>query len=347
MSRYLQLLQRLYLLKNRQRGKLHLENMLALCRAIDNPQNAFKSIHVAGTNGKGSVCSYIASGLKEPVGLYTSPHLSSFRERIQINRQYISESAVEKYLNYIFFKLDLEGLTASFFEITTAMAFLYFAENKLEYAVIETGLGGRYDATNVIAPLLTVITSISLEHTELLGNSLEEIAYEKGGIIKENVPVVIGPTVPYQIIFPIAKSKNAPLHIFRDDFSDFREENKAIAKLSLKTLGIEKTELHMIAPPCRFEIHKYFENLEIIFDVAHNPSGMAKLAHLLQAEYSPKQFICVIAISSNKDLKECLKPLLPFISIWFPVEASNGRSYPPEKLSEALKTVGGKSNYSV
>lgn len=338
-------LNRLVSLFTTQRGILHLANMQALCESIGNPQNSIKTIHVAGTNGKGSVCSMIASGLAQEtgkkVGLYTSPHLNTFRERVQINRIYISEEKVAKLLNYLFAVVKDNGLSASFFEITTTMAFLYFAENAVDAAVIETGLGGRFDATNVIIPILSVITSISLEHTEFLGQTLEAIANEKAGIIKKDIPIVIGPTVPMEIIAPIAGSLSSPLSRVENSFDDYREENRAVARQALRLLNVHEefidTALHSL-PSCRFERH-FCSGTEIIFDVAHNPVGMEKLVRLLQSHYLEKKFTCIIAVSKTKNLEDCLKPLLPHCAYWHPVEAPNGRSYSYIQLREILESL--------
>ncbi len=173
--------------------KKDLTNTVALCKAVGNPHHKLICIHVAGTNGKGSVSHMLASilqanGLK--TGLYTSPHLKDFRERIRINGECISEKDVIDFVEKI--KPEIHSIEPSFFEITVAMAFDFFANQKVDIAIIETGLGGRLDSTNVITPILSVITNISYDHMDLLGNTLPEIASEKAGIIKPNVPVVVG-----------------------------------------------------------------------------------------------------------------------------------------------------------
>ncbi len=173
--------------------KKDLKNILALCKILDDPHKKFKTIHVAGTNGKGSVSHMIAAALQEhgwKVGLYTSPHYIDYRERIKINGQLITEHAVIKFVEK--YRKDFDQIQPSFFEITVAMAFDYFAQKKVDIAIIETGLGGRLDSTNIITPQLSIITNISLDHTSMLGNTLPEIAGEKAGIIKPNIPVLIG-----------------------------------------------------------------------------------------------------------------------------------------------------------
>lgn len=173
--------------------KPDLTNTLKMCEALGNPQDQFKSVHIAGTNGKGSTSHMLAAILQEAgykVGLYTSPHLVDFRERIRINGEMVDKRSVVDFVERN--KELIEDVEPSFFEITVAMAFSIFAEEKVDIAIIETGLGGRLDSTNVITPLVSIITNISYDHTDLLGNTLPEIAAEKAGIIKPKVPVIIG-----------------------------------------------------------------------------------------------------------------------------------------------------------
>lgn len=177
--------------------KNNLDNTIALCNFLDNPQSKFPSIHIAGTNGKGSTSHMLASVVQEngyKTGLYTSPHIKDFRERIRINGEKISESFVIEFTEKT--KDLTEKIQPSFFELTVAMAFDYFAQNNVDVAIIETGMGGRLDSTNVITPILSVITNIGYDHTQFLGDTLEAIAGEKAGIIKKNIPVVIGESHP-------------------------------------------------------------------------------------------------------------------------------------------------------
>lgn len=175
--------------------KKDLTNTLKLCAIMDNPQDKLKTIHIAGTNGKGTTSHIIAAGLQAQgykVGVYTSPHYKDFRERIKINGRYIELKYITDFINT--YHEPIESIQPSFFEITVALAFAYFADQNVDYAVIETGLGGRLDSTNIILPILSVITNISLDHENLLGDTLEEIAGEKAGIIKSGIPVIIGET---------------------------------------------------------------------------------------------------------------------------------------------------------
>jgi dihydrofolate synthase/folylpolyglutamate synthase len=196
--------------------KKDLINIRRLCDFLNHPYKKFKSVHIAGTNGKGSVSHMLAAILQTAgykTGLYTSPHLKDFRERIKINGEMVKDKFVIDFTDKI--KPVIEEIDPSFFEITVAMAFEYFAEEKVEIAIIETGLGGRFDSTNIIEPELSVITSIGWDHMNILGDSLEKIAFEKAGIIKENIPAVIGEILPETkgIFEQVAKERNSALAI--------------------------------------------------------------------------------------------------------------------------------------
>ena len=194
--------------------KYDLKNIRTILKFLGNPERRFKSIHIAGTNGKGSVASIINSVLIEAgfnTGLYTSPHIIDFRERILINGILIPKNYVMDFTNRLYELM--EEIKPSFFEATTAMAFEYFAGQKVDYAVIETGLGGRLDSTNVLKPIISVITGISIDHTEYLGNTIESIAFEKAGIIKRNIPCVTGKMEDKakRIVINICKIKNSKI----------------------------------------------------------------------------------------------------------------------------------------
>ena len=203
--------------------KPDLDNTLALCAALGNPEREFKSIHIAGTNGKGSTSHMLAAILQEAgykTGLYTSPHLVDFRERIRIDGVPVSEDFVNRFTAQ--HKALIESISPSFFEITVAMAFAAFAEEGVDIAVIETGLGGRLDSTNVITPELSIITNISLDHTDLLGSTITEIAREKAGIIKPGVPVVIGQynEEAFEVFKKVSDDQNSPLHAAWQGFGE-------------------------------------------------------------------------------------------------------------------------------
>ena len=204
--------------------KADLHNTIAICDFLGNPQNKFKTIHIAGTNGKGSTSHMLASILQEAgykTGLYTSPHLYDFRERIKVNGIMCSETFVTSFTNKM--KPFIEKVEPSFFEITVGMAFEYFADENVDIAIIETGLGGRLDSTNIINPILSIISNIGMDHMALLGNTLPEIAYEKAGIIKQATPVVISEIIPEtkNIFEQKANSLNAPIY-YAEDYIQFK-----------------------------------------------------------------------------------------------------------------------------
>jgi len=207
--------------------KYDLSNIRKLLKILGNPHRNFKSVHIAGTNGKGSVSSIINSVLIEKgirTGLYTSPHILDFRERILVNGKFISKKFILGFVNRMYD--EIEKIKPSFYEVTTAMAFEYFSFMKMEISVIETGLGGRLDSTNIITPLISVITGISIDHIEYLGSSISSITREKGGIIKKKVPVVTGNLKPVskKILSSIALEKNSPI------YNSFKEKNYEIAE---------------------------------------------------------------------------------------------------------------------
>lgn len=340
---YPDLIKKLYALQQNGGVKLGLANMERLCRSFGNPERQFDTVHVAGTNGKGSVVTKVAKGYElsgRSAGLYTSPHISTFRERIKINGILISEKDVERLLIEIFKVVGKEEISATFFEITTLLCFLYFAEMKVDVAVLETGLGGRLDATNVISkPLASVITSIQYDHKELLGSTLEEIAKEKGGIIKKGSPVVIGPRVPLEVIGPIAEILQSPLHRVSGEFKSYDEENSAIARSVLEGLGFTEEvisgAMHAL-PPCRME----YVDGKAILDVAHNPDG---IAHLFKSLPSRKYDV-VLGLSKSKDCSECVRILKDHVNKLYLVCAQNGRGLETKVLKQMFLDVGFRGN---
>ncbi|MFT6417283.1 MAG: dihydrofolate synthase/folylpolyglutamate synthase, partial [Dokdonia sp.] len=228
--------------------KIDLDKIELLVAHLGNPHTQFKSIHVAGTNGKGSTSHMLASVLQEAgysVGLYTSPHLKDFRERIRLNGDVVSKQFVMGFVkkHMVFF----EANQLSFFEMTVGMAFAFFAQKKVDIAIIEVGLGGRLDATNVITPELSVITNIGMDHTQFLGNTLAEIAQEKGGIIKEGVPVVIGEfhKETEAVFSALSRKLNAPLHkaydfkvmpMVSDLQGEYQKNNKRSVQVAISVL---------------------------------------------------------------------------------------------------------------
>lgn len=335
--------------------KLGLSNSLCLDTVLNFPSRSFPAIHVAGSNGKGSVTKKIASAYQFAgyrVGLFTSPHISCFRERIRINDQMISEEEVAHLLSQIFDVAKNYALNPTFFELTTLLAFHYFAQEKVDMAVLEVGLGGRLDATNIITPQLSVITSISLEHTEILGKTLEEIAIEKAGIIKPHIPVVLGPRVPFQQLQRIAAERESPCTQVEGIYETFDEENQAIAKAALELLCLPSAAIEKglkERPPCRFEtwtrqqLPKYHNNTfpeAVILDVAHNPDGLLHLFKAIRNKHGIRPLRVLFGLSKTKDISACLAILKANGNDFHLVEAQNGRGMPPQQLKEGLLVLG-------
>ena len=266
-----------------------LDTSYKLDEHFGHPHESFRSIHVAGTNGKGSVAHLIAAELQVSgykVGLYTSPHLIDFRERIRINGTPIDEDYVVKFVEEE--KEFFEPLNPSFFELTTAMAFKFFKEKNVDIAVIEVGLGGRLDCTNIITPIVSIITNISLDHTQLLGSSLEQIAFEKGGIIKKNVPVIIGEAKPETraVFSALASEMQAPIY--------FAEDEQEIVSSELKGEYIHYKAAHLGEFDCELTGEYQPRNMNTVVVAMHRLGEMGYLAdcideknnHLIAEEMS-------------------------------------------------------------
>lgn len=265
--------------------KEDLHNTYALCNFAGNPQNKFKSIHIAGTNGKGSTSHMLAAIFQQAgykTGLYTSPHIKDFRERIRINGQMIGKEFITSFVDKI--KPACEEINPSFFELTVAMAFEYFAIEKVDIAIIETGLGGRLDSTNIITPELSVITNIGYDHTQFLGNTLSAIAFEKAGIIKRNIPVVIGEsnTETRPVFTGKAEEMNAPIFFAENEFiiskihevekglncALIQQENNSIQSFQLDLPGLyQQYNLRTVLTACKvLNQHGYHLPDDIISD---------------------------------------------------------------------------------
>jgi len=312
--------------------KKDLSNTLKLAEHLDHPENKFKSIHVAGTNGKGSVSHMIASIFQSAgykTGLYTSPHLSDFRERIRINGRVIPQEDVVSFIEENQSFLGYNSL--SFFEMTVGMAFDYFAKQKVDIAIIETGMGGRLDSTNIITPELSIITNIGLDHTAFLGDTLAEIAGEKAGIIKENVPVVIGEKQKEtETVFRNVSEKSNSEIRFAEDFKfqtyytdlkgDYQKKNLRTVLTSVKLLkeknwkiseealinGLNNVKLHT-GLQGRWDVIR--QKPKVICDTAHNAEGLKLVIKQLKKEKF-KQLHVVLGVVNDKDLSKVL-PLLP------------------------------------
>ena len=352
--------------------KMGLTNMEQLHSALGNPMDAVPTVvHIAGTNGKGSVAFKIAKTLEcsgQKVGLFSSPHISSFRERMQVNGNCITEEQVIQGLPLIYKICHDQDIPATFFEMTTALAFWYFVvDQQVDAVVLETGLGGRLDATNVIkAPSLSVITSIGLEHTKILGDTVELIALEKGGIIKPGRPVLVGPHVPHEVLRQCAQAKGA-VHYYtcgdvvggNDHETDYDKENARIASAAVKILQKENsvlltavTDEHITngtcqRPPCRFEEMRHANGVLVVLDVAHNPPAMEYLMTKLQATYPPHQsYRMVVGMSSDKDLHLCAQSILQacHVSRIHLVQAAHPRAATVEQILEKAPQLG-NANY--
>ncbi len=323
-----------------------IESMIEALPRLKNPHIHVPAVHVAGTNGKGSVCTKIAKAFELDgcrVGLYTSPHIDSYTERIQINSSPIAEDDFLRHLQYLY---KVCGTDFSFFEAMTLVSFLYFRENNVDVAVIETGLGGRKDATTLCCPILSVITSISLDHTELLGDTVEAIAREKAGIIKKGVQVVIGPHVPYNVIHEYAERNNAPLCQVQGEFSDFDQENSQIALQSLSFLSVsDSSSVAAVAvrPQCRFErILRKVDGespVQVVLDVAHNPDGIARLMQYVDNVFPRTPCVVLFGVCKDK-LYESMLKMLPEDFVLVCTQAASERALPAESLAIAAKKAG-------
>lgn len=315
-----------------------LTNSIALSKYLNFPEATFKTIHVAGTNGKGSTSHMLASILQEAgykVGLYTSPHLKDFRERIKINGKLIKKIEVINFIknNKSFF----EAHNLSFFEMTVGLAFDCFAKHKVDIAVVEVGLGGRLDSTNIITPEVSVITNIGYDHTQFLGETLPEIAFEKAGIIKNNVPVVIGEYQEeiFSVFEKIASEKVSPLFLaatqvnstYESDLKGSYQEHNI--KTVLQTIAVLKTKGFVVSEKnSRNGLQKVVANTglmgrwqvlneqpKVICDTAHNAEGLRYVLKQLQEEKFDQLHI-VLGVVNDKDLKSVL-PLFPKNAIYY------------------------------
>lgn len=349
-----------------------LYNTHALDEHFGHPHTTFRTIHVAGTNGKGSCSHTLASILQADgyrVGLYTSPHLVDFRERIRVNGEPISEQYV---IDFVEQERDFfEPLHPSFFELTTAMAFKYFAEQNVDIAVIEVGLGGRLDCTNIITPLLSVITNISLDHTQFLGNTLAQIAGEKAGIIKSHVPVVIGEyTEETRSVFeakamqeesPIVFAQDCPEVLSASSGQTFTYLTRSYGAIEGQLVGAYQTKnANTVLTACRLlieqgiirskqSINKGFisvcestgllgrwqtlqEQPKVVCDTGHNAGGWQYLAPQIKAQ-ACRQLRIVFGMVDDKDI-DAVMSMLPTTAQYYWTQASTHRAIPVERVSE-------------
>ena len=350
-----------------------LQNTIAIDNYLGNPHNKFKTIHVAGTNGKGSTSHTLAAILQESgykVGLYTSPHLIDFRERMRVNGTPASEEFVVDFIAS--HKEFIEPLQPSFFELTTAMAFTYFAQQKVDIAIIEVGLGGRLDCTNIITPELCVITNISPDHTQFLGNTLETIASEKAGIIKPGIPVVIGETTneTKEVFTTKAKDVSAPLILAEDSTellsakphqSGFHYHTKSYGEIDGELGGFcqEKNTRTILTAVEQLKragfgisdkaIRKGFTNVcsltglmgrwqrvnnnpLTVCDAGHNIGGIEYIVNQLKAQQCDTMRI-VFGMVSDKDITSILA-MMPKDAVYYFTQASIKRAMPAGQLQE-------------
>lgn len=361
-------------------GDLKLERMRALLRQLGDPHERFRSIHITGTKGKGSTAAMLASVLRSAgyrVGLFTSPHLVHVEERVQLDGRPISKAELTAYMAEIANAVSKMKDHPSFFEIGTAIGFMHFALRRAELAVIEVGLGGRFDSTNVIHPLVSIITSVGFDHTAQLGSTLEAIAYQKAGIIKRRVPVVSGVTESKSavVISTVAKELGSPIDQLNRNFSfqchshsqpSIQSCRKKYEPMSLSLLGrhqahnatlvvdsIERLRDHGLTIsdrairdglsntkwPARIEIIS--QTPTIILDTAHNEPSINALIETIR-DSIPSRGVkhCIFAVSNDKPYVEMLKLLISeFDQFTLTKYGNNPRSVPPEQLQDIVKSI--------
>ena len=338
-----------------------LENTRRLATLAGNPQEKLRFIHVTGTNGKGSTCAmlesiYRAAGLR--VGLFTSPHLVSFRERIQVNRQLIPESNVVRLVGEL--RRANQGDETTLFEFATVMALIYFAEQKCDLVIWETGLGGRLDATNIVTPLASVITNIAFDHQQWLGDTLEKIAAEKAGIIKPGVPLVTAAGAPEAItaIKKTAREKGAPLTIVTAKEIESRlagtlaqpllgEHQKQNAALALATVEVLQKQISVSAEnirvgleavnwPGRLQLVQKPDGRKILLDGAHNVAGAEALRAALAKHFADVRPLLIFGALADKNWPAICRVLAPLAAKIFTVPVASGRTADARELAKVF-----------
>ncbi|MBE9537227.1 MAG: bifunctional folylpolyglutamate synthase/dihydrofolate synthase [Proteobacteria bacterium] len=349
---------------------LGLVRMIQLMERLGNPHLDFKAIHIAGTNGKGSTAAMIDSILRAEgyrSGLYTSPHLERFSERIKINAEEIADDVLERLSSDVKEAADKSPMIeATYFEFTTAVAFLYFARAGLDMAVIETGLGGRLDATNILKPLVSVITPVAIDHCEYLGDTLEAVAAEKAGIIKPSVPVVFGkqPDEVLAVLEADASGKKSETLRFDCDYrrnslpegkfqykgisieldglglslvGSHQQDNAAVAIAATECLsgsGLAVAEpairqgLMSVFWPGRYEVIS--KSPDIILDGAHNPAGVGVLTETMEIRYPRKKGVVIAGFMADKDIDGMLERLAPIANVIILTNPGGERGFDPQ-----------------
>lgn len=346
-----------------------LENIRWILDTIGNPQGILKTVHIGGTNGKGSVAAMLSRILMDAgysVGKYTSPHLVSFTERISINEEEIAEEKVAELVAFL--RQSIEGVdptrTFTFFDFTTALAFEHFRRSQVDIALVEVGLGGRLDSTNVVNPLFSIITNVAFDHTDYLGDDILGIAKEKAGIIKKGVPVITGAQdAPGRIIEETGKASGSPVYAMERDFSykkkgtqsmsydglvmrvddffvnlkgDHQLANASIALCAgelLSTHGFRigeenlRTGLSQVIWPGRLEVVR--ERPTIILDGAHNVEGIRALTRFLASRFSDRRILLIFGVMKDKEYEKMLGELLPYASETIMTMTANQRALSP------------------
>ncbi len=348
--------------------KLGLEPIKGLLAELGNPQEKYKSIQIAGTNGKGSIATFIAGILAESgykVGLYTSPHLFEPTERIALSGKPISQrkfsSLITKLIPVIEKRVAETGIPLTYFEVLTAAAFQYFAEEKIDFLVAEVGMGGRLDATNVLKPLVCVLTPISLEHTEYLGHTLAAIAQEKCGIIKEGSLVVSSPqrrevadvikeTCKKRnvLLYPVSRGRIYPTRGFDESspyIGKFQLENALVAEKAIESLtsfGVRISKKNIKKGLLKTKIYGRLQILRqkplIIYDVGHNPGAVRALCEALK-DISPQKYIFVYGCLKGKDAQQIIKTIVPIAKFLILTKPKSKRATEPEELLQIAKEV--------
>lgn len=351
----------LYQRQGKSAFKKNLTNIRAFSEKLDHPENKFKSVHVAGTNGKGSVCHMLASIFQEAgynTGLYTSPHLKDFRERIRLNGKKIPEAAVIDFIDQNQTFLEKQGL--SFFEMTVGMAFSYFAQKGIDIALIETGLGGRLDSTNILSPEISVITNIGYDHQNMLGNTLPEIAGEKAGIIKSGIPAVIGESqdATRSVFQQKAKCTSSELFFSEDDEfpyyetdlkGNYQEKNVQTVLKTVEILKQYNWDLNENAVKAGLQNVRGNTGLEgrwqelqgppkIICDTAHNEQALVPVLDQLQNEDFSRLHI-VLGVVNDKKL-DVLLPLFPKTATYYFCKPNVPRGLDDKKLRATALDYG-------
>ncbi|MBL9145818.1 MAG: bifunctional folylpolyglutamate synthase/dihydrofolate synthase [Verrucomicrobiaceae bacterium] len=340
--------------------KLGLDNVRKLLREMELPDEAQKFIHVAGTNGKGSVCAFIHSIMKSGginAGLFTSPHLIQFRERVRDTERMINSSEIVQKLEALRSKVTEWDPHPTFFELTFALALDWFRDRKNEWVVLETGLGGRLDATNALKPEVTVITSVSMDHQGLLGESLREIAREKAGIIKPGIPVLTIKQHPdvMEIISMTARERGAPLQVVTTPVRGYELGlagqhqlwNAALAVAALKAVGLRFPEsvlragLKQVDWPARFQ--RLDADNRMILDGAHNIDSAETLVRTWQQKFPGEKASIVFGAASSKDVRAILRAMQPIAARWHFTGFQSTRSAPPAHIREVLAAMFGPS----